>query len=57
MEDETAAAGRHRRDEPPRGQERRLLEIIREMGFGELRIIVNDGKPVRIEELKRSIKL
>ncbi len=38
-------------------QEKRLLEMIREMNYGELRIFVSDGKPVRVEEIKKSIKL
>ena len=38
-------------------QERKLLEIIRNLEFGEVRIVVTDGKPTRIEEIKKSIKL
>mgnify|MGYP000123832311 CR=1 FL=1 len=37
--------------------ERKILEILRSMQFGEVRIIITDNKPVRIEEIKRSIKL
>ena len=37
--------------------ERRLLEYIRELPFGEIKIIVQNGKPVRIEEIRKSIKL
>ena len=38
-------------------QERRLIKIIRELGYGELKIIIQDGRPVRVEETKKSIKL
>ena len=38
-------------------KERKLLKIIREIGFGEIKVIINEGKPIRIEELKKSIKL
>ena len=38
-------------------QEERLIAMIREMKYGELRIFISDGKPVRVEELKKSIKL
>ncbi len=38
-------------------QEKRLIQIIREMKYGELHIFISDGKPVRVEEMKKSIKL
>ena len=38
-------------------QERKLLDIIRNLDFGDVRIVVTDGKPTRIEEIKKSIKL
>ena len=38
-------------------QEKILLEIIRDLQFGEVRIVVNSGVPTRVEEIKRSIKL
>ena len=34
-----------------------LIEIIRKIDFGEARVVVTDGKPTRIEEIKKSIKL
>lgn len=37
--------------------ERKILTILRSVQFGEVRIIITDNKPVRIEEIKRSIKL
>ncbi|MFV0516665.1 MAG: DUF2292 domain-containing protein [Aminipila sp.] len=38
-------------------KEEKLLEVIREVGFGEIKIIIHNGLPIRIEELKKSIKL
>ncbi|CEN78186.1 DUF2292 domain-containing protein [Paraclostridium sordellii] len=38
-------------------KEKKLLEIIRDINFGEVKIIIQDGLPIRIEELKKSIKL
>lgn len=38
-------------------KEESLIKLIHEMGFGELRIYVSDGQPVRVEELRKSIKL
>ena len=38
-------------------KEKRLLEIIRQIGYGDVRVIIQEGTPVRIEEMKRSIKL
>ena len=37
--------------------EKKLLEHIRELTYGEIKIIVQDGKPIRIEEIRKSIKL
>ena len=31
--------------------------MMRELGFGEVRIFVADGQPVRAEEIKKSVKL
>ena len=38
-------------------KEEKLLQMIREIKFGEIHIYVADGQPVRIEEIKKSIKL
>ena len=38
-------------------QELRLIQMVRELQYGELRIFVSDGKPIRAEEVKKSIKL
>lgn len=38
-------------------KEEKLLRLIRDLKFGELRIFVADGQPVRAEEIKKSIKL
>ena len=38
-------------------KEARLIEIIRKLDFGEVRVVVQDSVPIRLEEIKRSIKL
>ena len=38
-------------------KEIKLIELIRSIGYGELRVIIQDMKPIRVEELKKSIKL
>ncbi len=38
-------------------QEWRLVQMIREMKYGEIHIFVMDSKPVRAEKIKKSIKL
>lgn len=35
----------------------KLEKIIKDIGFGEIRVIIQDGKPIRIEEIKKSVKL
>ncbi|MCL2632090.1 MAG: YezD family protein [Coriobacteriia bacterium] len=37
--------------------EQHLLEMIRGLRFGEIRIIVQDSKPVRAEEIRKSVLL
>ena len=37
-------------------KEEKLLNLIRELKFGEVHIYVADGQPVRAEEIKRSVK-
>lgn len=38
-------------------QERQLIEYVRKLNYGEMNIMVREGKPVRIEEIKKSIML
>ena len=38
-------------------KERKLLTLIREIGFGEVKVFIADGQPVRVEEIKKSVKL
>jgi len=38
-------------------KEEKLIHIIREIGYGEVKVVVQDKQPVRVEELKKSIKL
>lgn len=38
-------------------QEQKLFKIIRSVEYGEIHIIVKEGKPIRIEQISKSIKL
>lgn len=40
-----------------RKEEANLLALIREIKYGELRVIIHDGKPIRVEDIRKSIKL
>ena len=37
-------------------KEEKLIQVIRELKFGEIHIYVADGQPVRAENIKKSIK-
>ena len=38
-------------------KEEKLILLIREMQFGEIQLHIADGQPVRLEEVRRSVKL
>lgn len=38
-------------------QEKKVVELMRGIDFGELRIVINNSKPVRVEEIKKSVQL
>ena len=38
-------------------KEKTILEVIRNLDYGEVRVVVTSGEPTRIEEVKKSIKL
>ena len=38
-------------------KEKKILETIRNLDYGEVRGVVTGGVPTRIEEIKKSIKL
>ena len=38
-------------------KEEHLLQIIKNIGYGEIKVIIQEGKPIRVEELRKSIKL
>ena len=41
----------------PNAKETALLELLRGLGYGEVRVIVQAGVPVRVEEIRKSIQL
>jgi hypothetical protein len=40
---------------PPNPVEWKLLKMIRKLDWGELRIMMQDGKPVRAEEIRSTL--
>ena len=38
-------------------QEKKVIAILREIKHGELRLVVQDGVPVRVNEIRKSIKI
>ena len=38
-------------------KEKKLIELLRQIPFGEVHVHMADGQPVRVEEIKKSIKL
>ena len=38
-------------------QEEKIIEFVRGINCGEIRIVINDGKPIRIEEIRKSLIL
>lgn len=37
--------------------EQQLIEVVRSLDYGEIRIMIKDNKPIRVEEIRRSIQL
>ena len=38
-------------------RERRLPDLLHSLKYGELRVRVQEGQPVRVEKIRRSIRL
>ena len=37
--------------------EKQLIEVIRTLDYGEVRVMIKDSRPIRVEEIRRSIQL
>lgn len=37
--------------------EKQIIEVIRALDYGEVRIMIKDNRPIRVEEIRRSIQL
>ena len=37
--------------------EKKLIEVIRSLDYGEVRVMIKDRHPIRVEEIRRSIQL
>ena len=38
-------------------QEKKVIDILREIKYGEIKVIMQDGVPVRVDEIRNSIKI
>ena len=39
------------------GAEKQLIELVRALEYGELRVMIKDKRPIRVEEIRKSIQL
>lgn len=39
------------------GAEKQLIELVRSLEYGELRVMIKDSRPIRVEEIRKSIQL
>ena len=37
--------------------EKQLIAVIRSLDYGEVRVMIKDNRPIRVEEIRRSIQL
>lgn len=37
--------------------EQQLIQLIRSLDYGEIRVMIKDRHPIRVEEIRRSIQL
>ena len=37
--------------------EKQLIGLIRSLDYGEVRVMIKDSRPIRVEEIRRSIQL
>lgn len=37
--------------------EKQLIEVIRSLDYGEVRVMIKECRPIRVEEIRRSIQL
>lgn len=37
--------------------EKQLITVIRSLDYGEVRVMIKDNRPIRMEEIRRSIQL
>lgn len=37
--------------------EKQLIEVVRSLDYGEIRVMIKDSHPIRVEEIRRSIQL
>ena len=37
--------------------EKQLIEVIRNLDYGEVRVMIKESRPIRVEEIRKSIQL
>lgn len=37
--------------------EKQLIDVIRALDYGEVRVMIKDNRPIRVEEIRKSIQL
>ena len=37
--------------------EKQLIKILRALDYGEIRVMIKENRPIRVEEIRRSIQL
>jgi len=37
--------------------EKQLIEVIRALDYGEVRVMIKDSRPIRVEEIRRRFQL
>lgn len=37
--------------------EKQLIELVRSLDYGELRVMIKDSRPIRVEEIRKSVQL
>ena len=49
--------GKNKENEELTSQEQKILYYLHTVNYGEVRIVINGGKPVRVEEIRQSFLL
>ena len=42
---------------PLTAAEKKLIAILRDVKFGKIEVVIQDGAPIRVDEIRKSIKI